>query len=333
MALLTSVPPGTAPSNLPVQQSFTKKLLTFAITLTPTPGGNFSGTFQGTGVPGADGTNQVTLSGVRAIVHVENNGAPAGSRADISIYGLTPSLMNQLTTVGIIFNAANRNYVTISAGDAVVGPAPIFTGTIIECFADYNQAPNVPLVMTAQAGAGGVDSLANTTPSSFAPPVNVATVMAGFARRLNLGFINGGVSAVLPRAIYLRGNLWQQVNQLARWQHIHAESVNGNTLAIWPYGGSWQYSGIMPLISKNTGMIGSPSLTNQGVIVKMIFNPQVGFGGKIQIQSAVVPQANGIWYVQRLDLDLATLTPNGKWQGTVLGNGTSSAIPTPQPTT
>ena len=136
MALSISV----APANqgvLPTQQSFSQKLLTFTLTLTPSPS-NPSGVFQGTGVPGADGTNQVVLSGSRASARIQNNGSPSGSNADVAIYGLAPSLVNQITTLGMTFpTTVNRNLLTISAGDAVVGLSPIFTGTIIRSLADY----------------------------------------------------------------------------------------------------------------------------------------------------------------------------------------------------
>jgi hypothetical protein len=320
------------PASLPSQSNWSEKLLNFTITVSPSPFNNYTGVFQGTGIPGVDGTNSVTLAGVRATVHIEANGAPAGGTANVLIFGLQPSLMNQLTVVGLVFNATNRNYLTISAGDATVGVVPIFSGTVTECFGDYNQAPNVPLRMTCQTAAGGIDSIINTPPSSFSPPVNVASVMQGFARRLNVGFINSGVNIKIPSAIYLRGNLWTQINQLAKWYHFHAEPVrSNNVLAIWPYGGTWNNI-VPPLISKNTGMIGSPSLTAFGLIVKMIFNPNVAFGGLIQVQSEVVPQANAMWYVQRLDLDLSTLTPDGKWEAVALCNSTFTTLPTPQPT-
>lgn len=322
--LTVSKPP---PSLLPVQQSFTQKLLKFTITLDPNPGNNQPTTFQGTGVPGADGTNQVTLAGVRASARIENNGAPAGSRASVAIWGLTPSLMNQLATLGPVYNSYARNTILVSAGDDVSGVAPVLFGTITHAYADYSAAPDVPFRIESQSAT--IDAVASAQPSSFKGPVDVANIMAGLARQMNLGFINNGVSVMRP-SVYLRGNLETQVRQLADWAHIKAERVlGGGTLAIWKIGSSWQGPGtVFPLVSPDTGMIGYPALSQFGPIVRMLFNPQVAFGGMIRLVSSI-PQANATWYVQGIDLALDTLVPHGKWEATVRCNGTYSALPTP----
>jgi hypothetical protein len=318
-----------APDALPGQISFTQKLLRFTVTLSASPLNNASATFQGTGVPSADGTNQVTLSGLRAHVRIQNNGAPAGSMADVSIYGLTPSLMNQLSTLGQVYNSISRNSLQISAGDESTGVVPIFLGTITSAFGDYQKMPDVPFEMHCQSGT--IDAVSSATPSSFPGNVDVATVMSGLASQMNLGFINGGVSVKLPGGIYLRGNLEQQVKQLASWANILAERVNGGTaLAIWKRGSTWQ-TGIVPLLSKSTGMITAPSLSIYGPVVRSIFNSQVAFGGSVQIQSDVVPQANGMWYVQKVDLALDSLVPKGRWEMTVHTNGLNATFPTPPP--
>jgi hypothetical protein len=297
-----------APDALPGQISFTQKLLRFTVTLSASPLNNASATFQGTGVPSADGTNQVTLSGLRAHVRIQNNGAPAGSMADVSIYGLTPSLMNQLSTLGQVYNSISRNSLQISAGDESTGVVPIFLGTITSAFGDYQKMPDVPFEMHCQSGT--IDAVSSATPSSFPGNVDVATVMSGLASQMNLG---------------------QQVKQLASWANILAERVNGGTaLAIWKRGSTWQ-TGIVPLLSKSTGMITAPSLSIYGPVVRSIFNSQVAFGGSVQVQSDVVPQANGMWYVQKVDLALDSLVPKGRWEMTVHTNGLNATFPTPPP--
>ena len=65
-------------------------------------------------------------------------------------------------------------------------------------------------------------------------------------------------------------------------------------------------------------MVGYPSFANNGwLVVNMIYNPDVVFGGNIQVQSDI-PQANKTWTVYKLDLALDTLVPDGDWIGTAL---------------
>ena len=281
-------------------------------------------------------TDTVTLSGLRTSVRVENSGAPAGSTAHVDIYGMTPSLMNQLATLGIVINIVERNTLTITAGDAVNGLTSVFSGTITSGYADYNAAPDVPFRFECNAGLA--DAVVPASASSFPGPVDVATVMSGFARQLNLGFENNGVTAQLPPS-YFPGNVWTQMRACADHSGINAEPING-VLAIWPKGSS-RNATTVPLISKDTGMIGYPSFTQNGIIVKTLFNPQVAFGGLVGVSSIVlagaaqsksaspssVLPADGNWAVYKLDHALDSQVPRGQWMSTVYAYNPKSPRP------
>ena len=74
-------------------------------------------------------------------------------------------------------------------------------------------------------------------------------------------------------------------------------------------------------------MISYPSYTAQGILVKTQFNPDVVFGGRIEVQSSllestkkvnplaksVIP-SDGIWAVYSIDHALDSMLPNGKWE-------------------
>jgi hypothetical protein len=289
------------------QESFQQRLLQFAITLAPN---------QGTGQPvqfaGTD-SNTITLEGFRASVRIQWAGAPTATQADVKIYGLNDSTMQQLAVLGIVFNSVQKNSVTISAGNPKSGFTAVFGGTIWSSMPDYNQAPNVPLLMTAQAGY--FNQIVPIAASSFPQTTDVATMMAGFAAQIPAGFENNGVTVQMPPS-YFPGSLIQQIRRCARTANINAELVDADSkLAIWPIGGSRTKLTSVPLVSKTTGMIGYPTISPNGfVVVKTLFNPQIAFGGQIQVQSSRVPQANRMWAVQRVDLELDSLVPHGEWK-------------------
>jgi hypothetical protein len=87
-------------------------------------------------------------------------------------------------------------------------------------------------------------------------------------------------------------------------------------LAIWPKGGA--RGGTIPLIAAPPagGMIGYPSYTQIGILVKTVFNPQVAYGGKIQVQS-IVTGASGTWGIIRMDHALDSLVPKGLWESSL----------------
>lgn len=88
-------------------------------------------------------------------------------------------------------------------------------------------------------------------------------------------------------------------------------------LAIWPRFGSRNTQNI-PLIAPppDGGMIGYPSFTQQGILVRNVFNPNIAFGGKVQVKTneQAAQRAKGVWTVYKLDLALESQVPKGKWE-------------------
>lgn len=306
------------------QPSFAQRLIETTVTLAPDQKTNQPIKFAGTG------SDTVTLSGFRTQVAIENSGAPAGSRASVKIFGLSPNLMNQLSTLGMIFNSIQRNSISLAAGDAAAGLSPVFAGTINYAFPNYNNSPIVPFTLECQTGL--IDAVVPVAASSFPQTTDVATMMAGFARQMNLGFENNGVTVQMPPS-YFPGSLLSQVRRCARHANVNAEIVDGGSkLSIWPVGGSrTSLNGptSMPLVSRDTGMIGYPTFSPNGyMIVSTLFNPKIAFGGQIKVQS-VVPQANRTWVVQKLDLLLDSMVPKGQWKATAFCYPLGFAAPPP----
>lgn len=296
-------------SPTPNQTSFVQRLLQFTIQLNPNP----PMTNQPTTFPG--GSNTLTISGSRATARIQHAGAMAKSQAQVDIFGLTPSVMNQLSTLGMVFQLVQQNTIIIEAGDPINGLTLVFIGTITSAYGDYNQQPNVPFHFEAIANL--VNAVAPMTPSSYQNSTDVGSIMQGLARQMGLGFENNGVSVQLPSGYY-PGSAQDQYQKVAGDAGIIANVVPGANgamvLAIWPKGGS--RGGVAPSVSPTTGMIGYPTYTQYGILVKTIFNPQVAFGGQIQVQSSL-PNATGTWSVLRLDHSLDSLVPSGLWESSI----------------
>lgn len=292
-------------------QSFRQKLIDVAITLAPNAvASGQPNTFAGTN------SNTVTLSGYRTRARISGSGGVATARAQIEVYGVSPDLMNQLLQAGPIFNQIQGNSVLVSAGDAVAGMTPVFGGTIMFCQGLYDRQPDVSLQMICQAG--GLWQVLGVPPSSYSGATDVATIVHGLANAAQMEFENNGVTAQLANPYYA-GNLKQQLEKIAHDAHIVAEFVDNDTkIAIWPVGGSRTSLKTIPLISAQTGMIGYPTFGQKSyMLVKMLYNPQVSFGGQIQVESDI-PQANGTWTVYGLDLALDSKVPHGEWATTAM---------------
>ena len=289
--------------------SFAQRQIEIAVTLANSQQTNQPINFSGTS------SNTGTFSGFRTSVRIENNGAPSGSHASVKMYGLNPDHINQLSTLGQIFNSIQKNTLVISAGTASDGLTAVFSGTINFAYPNYDEMPNVPMCFECQTGL--INAVLPVPVSSFPQQTSVATILAGIANQMSIGFENNGVNVQLPPS-YFPGNLLTQMRSVAEHANINAEIVDGGTkLAIWPKGGSRtsKQGNNIPLISATTGMIRSPSFAPNGyLVVKTLYNPQISFGSVVQVQSDTITQANKSWVVQKLDLSLDSLTPKGKWE-------------------
>lgn len=255
------------------------------------------------------GISATLPTGLRARVTISNAGGPMMNGAHIEIYGMERQLMNKLTTLGTpIWMGRADNVVTIQAGDVGTSLATVFTGMIYQAWAAPEGIPDVPFV--CDAWAGGAQALIPVSPTSVKGPTDAATVMSGLANKMGLQFQNYGVQGIQVSNLYLHGTYLSQVERLAETAHIN-KNIDLGVLSIWPIGGN---KGTNPIqVSPDHGMVGFPLWTAQGLIVTTLFNPSIVLGGQLDVLSNVIDQANATWSVTKVEHELETQLPNGKW--------------------
>ena len=312
---------------------FTQKLISVSFTLVqgaPDQPRTFTNT----------NSNQVTLSNHRASVRI-NNDAISGTTAEVSVYGMNPLLMQQLSTLGTALQSVPGNSISVAAGDSASGLTTVFVGIIVEAWPDYNQAPNVPMVF--QCNATGGLQVVPFAATSYSATTSAAVILSALAKRAGLGFDNsGGVTAMLPPT-YLSGDLLTQVRKVCSDSRTAFAFVSGSgavqssgavtglpgagqVLAICPIHGYRKLPGGVPLISPGPGQqIGYPTFSKGGIVVKTIFDTRLAVGGQFKLQTtALLPSGNllpkdGIWTINKLDHALDTMFPKGQWMSTVQG--------------
>ena len=274
--------------------SFTnKKSLRFVITLS-------------TGKFGSANNNQITLQGFRAMAEIENAGGMQMSTLRARIYGIPQSDMNAATTISGALGYVPGNTVLVYAIDGTTETL-VFAGNIINAWGDYNNMPDVNLYIQAAASYDALITAA--LPRSFKGSILVATAMEGLAKDMGLSFYNAGVTGQITD-MYLCYTLLQQVRDLAQMAGIDYYIAN-NTLTITPKGHASITSGI-PIISPSTGLIGYPTFTGYGVNIQALFNPDVLFGGAIELVTDLT-RAAGKWLVYALNYQLESEKPGGAW--------------------
>jgi hypothetical protein len=322
------VPPVTitAPRNPSVQSnptSYVERQISVTITL-------------GEGTFGQTGKNTVTLENLRVAATISNTGYPAQGTADIRIYGVTESIMNQLITLQVLQTMVRaNNTVLVKAGDKTNGMSVVFFGYTTSTWKNLDGAPETFLNITAYSSALG--AVVPSPPSSFPGTADVGQIMSGLAKLLGTSFENDGVNVKVSNA-YLCGSALQQAEALARMANINmTQDLHSNppTLAIWPRNAT--RGGIVPLISPTSGLVLYPTYQDLRIRFRCLFNPNIALGGQIKMdttsggpqpppsQSATLQQLrdagpNGYWYVNTpLVHDLSAQIPDGPWFTDVQG--------------
>lgn len=262
----------------------------------------------GQGDFGDGGSDTFEVEGLRCSADIAKSGAVM-AECNLRVFGMPLDVMNKLTILGSPLINGRNNILTVEAGSDSGGLAVVFEGIIQEAWVDARNMPQVSFIVMARTGLIG--ALKPVAPTSYKGTIDVGLAMSSLATQLGLSFENSGVQGVISDP-YLHGCLNDQVRDLAA--HIPCNWViDGSTLAIWPLDGARAGEDI--LVAPDTGMIGYPLRTQNGVSVQTLFNPSIDIGKTIRIESAITP-ANGRWTLYDLAHNLEAETPGGRWMTT-----------------
>lgn len=271
----------------------------------------------GTGTFGATGANTVQVpSGLWATAQILKFGTPSMNRANIRIWGLSRSLMNKLSRIGVLPNATRFNFVTVMAGDAGGNMSLAFSGGIRFCWPDFSNPTEASLNVSAFTGL--LAQMKPAPPTSFNGSTDVATIMGQLAKQMGYTFENNGVSVQLSNP-YLPGTARMQALAAADAAGIYVVFDDDNgVLAILPKDGA--RGGGIPVISPTGDMVGYPTYIGPAQVgLRTEYNPQLRFMGLVNVKNSVIDGANGNWRVTSLIHDLSTL-PGGPWFSDLQGN-------------
>jgi hypothetical protein len=294
--------------------AFVQRVLEARFTLAQ---GGFAGTSSDS-VP----LNTLDIQGLRISAKCVNAGGAAMGECQMSIFGMTLSQMNTLSTLGMrIQQVPIKNTVTLLAGDTKTGLSTVFQGGIQLAVPDLNAQPEAVFRVVAKSGLP--EAVTSIPDTSYRGAADIATVLAGLAAQAQppLRFENNGVSVVMPNQVYT-GSVRAQIQKCCENAGV-GWTIDNGVLAIWPRNGSRGSEVIT--IAPSTGMVGYPAYTAMGIRVESIFNPAVRFQGKVEIKSDQLPSTSqfqnasslpidGLWTVYKLEYDLDSQVPHGNWK-------------------
>jgi hypothetical protein len=271
--------------------SFTLKTIRVTVTLG-------EGSFGGKG-------NAKIIEGLGAEVSVSKPGPPEKPSANIKLTGLKLDDMAQMTMLSFLPMSSLKNHVAVQAGNQGDANLPVvFWGEITAASADFNQAPDI--VFNIDAETGSYPALIASPQETARGQASAAALIEKYAKQIGYGFKNEGVSASVKNAV-LNGSPMEKIKAVAG--QVGCEIIiDDGEIVIMPAGGA--RSGNAVLMTRETGMIGYPTFTSDGISLKCVYNPEIKIGGLLRVES-VVPRASGVWKITKLDHNLSAYKASG----------------------
>ena len=250
-------------------------------------------------------------------VSIEVNGgvktysSPMYIRATGTKYG--NSLQNECTVTISNLDRATRDFlltetspyilnrtaksVTIEAGRESYGTAVIYRGNIVK--ASMSQPPDIGVTLTCMTGNFLKGTIVTRNQAGVA---SLETISRGISQDtetiLNFQATNKNIANYS-----FGGGALNQVEILNNVGGINAFIDDGVLVvkdAFVPL------TGVTRVLSAQTGMIGIPEFTEQGIKVKMLLDNQTKLGAGLRIESELFPAANGEYVIYKLAFDISS---------------------------
>ena len=256
------------------------------------------------------GGNTKIIEGLATTVQVTKAGLPEKNSAEVRIQGLKLADMEQLTFLSFLPGEYRKNHILIEAGDKGGELSVVFKGDITAASADFSTAPDVTMKFNALTAGWSV--LIADSPTSVQGEATAESLIKQFAEQAGFNFVNEGVTESVKNATF-NGSPVQKAEQVA--DEVGAELLmDDETWTLMPWD---KPRGDAVLLKADSGMIGYPSFTQDGITCECFYNPRLQLGGQIKIES-IVPRASGYWKITKLSHDLSAYT-QGRWVSRIDG--------------
>lgn len=235
-------------------------------------------------------------------LHVHTTGTktanPVQDEAEVDIFNLARNVRDSLLTETSPFNnTQTRKKLIISAGRESFGTSVIYTGDIVSAIP--TQPPDIGIKIKAQTGnfhKGTVVSRSGGAKMSLKGLAGQVAKTQGL--KLNYQADDKTISNYSHS-----GAATKEIDKLGFSGGVSAYQ-DGDTLVVANI--NQPLTGEVRDLSKDSGMIGIPELTEYGIKVRMLYDNQTKLGTKLNVVSEIYPTCDGSYVVYKLEWDLAT---------------------------
>lgn len=222
---------------------------------------------------------------------------PLQNEAQVRIGNLTKETRDYIITETSPFNKSKTpKRLFIEAGRESTGAVRLFIGDITEC--NPSQPPDIYLSIKAKTAQALKSEIVAVSHGAQEKLSVIARGIASSAKlRLQFEATDKNVSNYS-----FTGALSKQVEKLAQIGRVNA-FIDDDALIVKDNDKAILQT--THVLSKDSGMVGIPELTEKGVKVRYLFDPQSRVGGELEVKSEINPSANGRYAIYTLSYELS----------------------------
>jgi hypothetical protein len=220
------------------------------------------------------------------------------NECQITIGNLSKNVRDLILTETSPFNQ-NRTpkSVIVEAGRRSYGTFQIFRGDITSSVP--TQPPDISVTLKCLTGNF---SKGNVIARNQSGSVRLQRLSQTVADDLGLILDYQASEKNISNYSYTGGAL-KQVDRLGELGRVNAY-VDDGKLIVKDY--NVPLAGRMTILNLDTGMIGIPEITEQGIKVKFLMDNQTTLGGLLRVTSVIYPAINGDYSIYKLNFDIAS---------------------------
>jgi hypothetical protein len=223
---------------------------------------------------------------------------PNENECEVKIANLDKATRDFLLTETSPFNKnKKRKLLTVEAGRVSTGYALQFVGDITNAVG--GQPPDITITIKAATGDYSKGVIISTSQPAMAPLRNIA---AQIAKDLGLSLRFEATPKQIANYSYT-GSAVKQVEHLGRMGRVNAY-IDDKMLVVKNFNAVLERQ--VRDVSLDSGMIGIPEFTEQGIKVKMLHDNQTTLGGGLRVTSQLNPAANGLYTIFKMGFELAS---------------------------
>lgn len=222
---------------------------------------------------------------------------PIQNECEVKITNPDQATRDFLLTETSPFNKnKRRKLLTVEAGRVSTGYSLVFAGDITSAVGA--QPPDITLTLKAATGDYAKGIIIASSQPAVAPLRNIAAKVAadlGLALRFE-------AKAKQISNYTFTGSAAKQVEHLGNMGRVNAY-IDDKTLVVKEFNKALERQ--VRDLSLDSGLIGSPEFTEQGLKVKMLFDNATTLGGGLRVTSKLNPAANGVYTIFKMGFELS----------------------------